>query len=422
MPADEVLLTEWDVAVVGAGPAGVMAAIRAGGCRKKVILIERNSSLGKKLLITGKGRCNLTNTASVNEFIGKFGENGEFLRTAFFVFFNEELMDFFESRGLSLKIERQGRVFPGDDRALSVIGILEKALSKNGVDIIYNSRISEIKKENERFRLEIEGKGAIFSKKVILATGGVSYKKTGSTGDGFRIAKTMGHTWTALRPGLVPLTTEEDWVKDLQGLTLKNVRVTFECGKKKIHSDIGELLWTHFGVSGPLVMDLSNEITCFLRDNKRVVLSIDLKPGLDHNKLEDKILRYVKERGSINIKNMFKDMLPARMIPVFIKILAIDGVKKVHQLTQQERKIIIEALKGFRVTIKGTLAIEDAMVTLGGISTRQINPRTMESRIVKGLYFAGEIIDASASSGGYNLQQAFSTGYLAGQEAAGCER
>lgn len=417
MPADEILLKEWDLAVVGAGPAGVMAAIRAGGFRKKVILIERNSSLGKKLLITGKGRCNITNTASIDEFIGKFGGNGEFLRTAFFVFFNEDLMDFFKSKGLSLKIERQGRVFPEDDRALSVLGILEKTLLENGVDALYNSRVSEIKKENERFRLEIEGKGCVFSKKVILATGGVSYKKTGSTGDGFRIAKTMGHTFTALRPGLAPLTTEESWVKDLQGLTLKNVRVTFECGRKKIISDIGELLWTHFGVSGPLVLDLSNEITSFLRDNKRVVLSIDLKPGLDHNKLEDKILRYIKEMGGINVQNMFKDMLPARLIPVFIKILGIDGVKKVNQLTQEERKGVIEGLKRFRVTIKGALALEDAMVTLGGISTRQINPRTMESRIVKGLYFAGEIIDASASSGGYNLQQAFSTGYLAGQES-----
>ena len=416
-----------DVAVVGAGAAGAMAAIRAGELKKNVILIERNALIGRKIFLTGKGRCNLTNTAPVDTFIEKFGRQGPFLRTAFFVFFNQELMDFFKSNGLALKEERQGRVFPEDDRAGSVVKVLEKALSDNNVRIRYDSRLMELKREGGFFRLVLGDNGGIVAKKVILATGGASYKATGSTGDGFRIAKTMGHTFAALKPGLVPLTTKESWVKDLQGLTLKNIRVTFEYEKNlphrqagKIVSEIGELLFTHFGVSGPLVLDLSNEIIELLWDKNQVGMLIDLKPGLTIEQLDNKLLREIETHGSINIKNMLKEMLPLKLAPVFINLLKLDGAKRINQLAQKERQAIISLLKGFKLTISGSLPLEDAMVTLGGIPAKEINPRTMESKLVPGLYFAGEIIDAHAQSGGYNLQQAFSTGYLAGEKAAEC--
>lgn len=411
-----------DIAVVGAGAAGIMAAIRAGQLKKDVVLVERNASIGRKILLTGKGRCNLTNSAPVDAFIEKFKKHGPFLRTAFFVFFNQDLMDFFKSNGLALKEERQGRVFPEDDKAASVVKVLEKALADNNVRILYDSRVMELKKEGESFRLGLGDSGAVIAKKVILATGGASYKATGSTGDGFRAAKTLGHTFTPLKPGLAPLTTKEAWVKDLQGLTLKNIRVTFECEKKKITSETGELLFTHFGVSGPLVLDLSNEITGLLWEKKQVSLYIDLKPGLTVEQLDNRLLREIESRGSINIKNMLKDMLPLKLAPVFIDLLKLDGAKRINQLAQKERRDIIDLLKGLKLTISGTLPLEEAMVTLGGISTKEIDPRTMESKVVPGLYFAGEIIDAHASSGGYNLQQAFSTGYLAGEKAAECVR
>ena len=329
-------------------------------------------------------------------------------------------MDFFKSNGLALKEERQGRVFPEDDRAGSVVKILEKSLSDNNVRILYDSRLMELKKDGEFFRLGLGESGGIIAKKVILATGGASYKATGSTGDGFRIAKTMGHTFAALRPGLVPLTTKESWVKDLQGLTLKNIRVTFECEKKKITSEVGELLFTHFGISGPLILDLSNEIVELLWAKKQVSLFIDLKPGLTIEQLDNRLLREIETHGSINIKNMLKEMLPLKLNPVFINLLRLDAGKRINQLEQKERQAIISLLKGLKLTIGGTLPLEEAMVTLGGISTKEIDPRTMESKVVPGLYFAGEMIDAHASSGGYNLQQAFSTGYLAGEKAAEC--
>ncbi len=414
-----------DIAIVGAGAAGAMAAIRAGQLKRNVILIERNASIGRKILLTGKGRCNLTNTSAVDTFIEKFGKHGLFLRTAFYVFFNHDLMNFFESNGLALKEERQGRVFPEDNKAGSVVKVIEKALADNNVRIQYNSRVMELKKDDRSFRLVLSGGEVVLARKVILATGGASFKVTGSTGDGFRIAKTMGHTFAALKPGLVPLTAKEAWVKDLQGLTLKNVRVIFECVKnlphrqaEKIASGVGELLFTHFGVSGPLVLDLSNEIIGSIWDKKQVSLFIDLKPGLTVEQLDNKLLREIETHGSVNIKNMLKEMLPLKLVPVFIDLLKLDAVKRINQLAQKERQAVIGLLKGFKLTISGALPLEEAMVTLGGVSIKEIDPRTMESRLVPGLYFAGEIIDTHASSGGYNLQQAFSTGYLAGEKAA----
>lgn len=407
----------YDVAVIGAGPAGAMAAIRAGELNKKTILVEKNSLLGKKILLTGRGRCNITNSARLDTFIEKFGKAGRFLRTAFSEFSNEELMGFFKSKGLELKIERQGRVFPIDDRSSSVTKILEKCLKESSVETRYNARLREINKNNDIFTLKFNEGNPVVAKKVILATGGVSYRDTGSSGEGFQIAKELGHTINPLKPGLVPLKTKDEWVKGLQGLTLKNVKLIFEAGKKKIISDIGELLFTHFGVSGPLVLDLSAEIVYLLEEYKEVNLFIDLKPGIKNEEMEEKLLKDFKEQGGKEIKNMLAGMLPLKLIPVILKLAGLDGHKKVHQIGRSERHLLSRFLKHLPLTITGSLPLEEAMVTCGGISLKEIDPRTMESRIIGGLYFAGEIIDAAAPSGGYNLQQAFSTGYLAGESA-----
>lgn len=411
-------MKEYDIAVIGGGAAGCMAAIRAGQLNKKVVLLERNDSVGKKILITGKGRCNLTNTADEDAFIAKFGKRGEFLRTAFHTFSNEDLIAFFNSMGLETKAERQGRVFPATDKARSVVEALNKALAASGVEVLYNTRITGISKDDIIFKLSSEDGREIHAKKIIITTGGVSYKVTGSTGDGLKMAEGLGHKIAPLKPGLVPLTTKEAWVKELQGIALENIRITFECGKKRIVSEVGELMFTHFGVSGPLVLDLSAKVMDLLDEGKDVRLLIDLKPGLREEQLDSKLVHKFKIKGSVALKNLMKDLLPQRLIERFLKRCEILEETKTNQITQDQRRAIIATLKAFPLTIKGSLPIEEAMVTGGGVSVKDINPRTMESRIVPGVYFAGEMIEGEASSGGYNLQQAFSTGYLAGEKAA----
>lgn len=408
----------YDIAVAGAGPAGVMAAIRAARHNKTVALLERNSTIGKKILLSGRGRCNVTNIASLGDFIAKFGRQGEFLRTAFSKFFNQELIDFFKAKGLALKTERQGRVFPVTDKAISIIEVLKRYLQESKVTCLYNKQVVDIKKDNGLFRLFLAAKEEMCARKVILASGGASFRSTGSTGDGFVMARKLGHSITALMPGLVPLRAKESWVKELQGLTLKNIRFTLRADKKKIVSNMGELLFTHFGVSGPLVLDLSAEALDLLKGEKEIRMDIDLKPGLSQEQLENKLVREFRLAGSKNARNIMKEILPLRFIKVFLNLAVIDSSKQANQITQAERRKIIDLLKSFSLHIIGSLSIEEAMVTCGGVSTKEINPRTMESGIVPGLYFAGEIIDASAPSGGYNLQQAFSTGYLAGESAA----
>lgn len=411
-------MSVYDIAVIGAGPAGTMAAIRAGQLKKRVVLVERNDIIGKKILLTGKGRCNVTNTAPLDDFLSKFGKDGAFFRTAFSRLSNEDLIDFFKARGLELKAERQGRVFPITDNAISITQTLKECLSENHVDIRYNARIKNIRQKEGIFHIDLTEGNTIEAKKVILAMGGASYKATGSTGDGFVIAKELGHTITALRPGLVPLRTEEAWTKEVQGLTLKNIRLTFTYGKKRIVSEIGELLFTHFGVSGPLILDLSAYITGLLEEYPKIGLFIDLKPGLEPKQIENKILAEIKLLGKKEIKNFLKIFLPVNLIPIFARLANLDPDKKANQITQEGRRLMINTFKAMPLTIVGSLPIEEAMVTCGGVSKNEINPRTMESKIVPGVYFAGEIIDGSASSGGYNLQQAFSTGYLAGEAAA----
>lgn len=411
-------MTIYDIAVIGAGPGGTMAAIRSGALNKKVVLIEKNDILGKKMLITGKGRCNITNSGKMDTFIEKFGPTGQFLRTAFGAFSNEDLMDFLKSKGLELKTERQGRVFPSDDKSSSITRTLEKCLKENNVEIRYKTRLRDIKKKDSEFILEIDGADTLSAAKVILASGGASYRDTGSTGEVFQIVQKLGHTIKPLKGGLVPLRTKEEWVKDVQGLTLKNIRITFIAGKKKIISEVGELLFTHFGVSGPLVLDLSGKVVDMLDDHKEISLMIDLKPGIKPDEMEDKLLRDMKEHGGKEIKNMLSSFVPSSLVPVIIKLTGVDARKKVHQMSKADRRSIGRILNCLQLTITGTLPLEEAMVTCGGVSIKEINPRTMESKIISGLYFAGEIIEGGAPSGGYNLQQAFSTGYLAGESSS----
>jgi len=409
----------YDIAVVGGGAAGTIAAIRAGQLGKKVILIERNESIGKKISITGKGRCNISNSADIETFVKKFGERGEFFRTAFFNFFNEDLIRFFADKGLELKTERQGRIFPITDKAKSVIDVLMVYLDESKVELLFNTRLKKIDRNGNYFTLITDDDKKIESRKLILATGGASYKVTGSAGDGYRIAESLGHSIAELFPALVPLKTSQTWVKKLQGIGLENVRLEIHTGaKKKIVSDVGELMFTHFGVSGPLILDLSGEIVSAIKKSGDAKLFIDFKPGLRYEQLESKLLYKFKTKGNVQLKNIMKDLLPQRLIPVFLDVIGLHPEIKTNQITQNERKAIIEGLKGFPLTIVGALAIEEAMVTGGGVSTKQIDPRTMESRLVPGLYFAGEIIEGAAPSGGYNLQQAFSTGYLAGERAS----
>ncbi|MFZ0442733.1 MAG: NAD(P)/FAD-dependent oxidoreductase [Methanobacterium sp.] len=405
----------YDVAVVGAGPAGMMAAITAASNGHKVILIERNSSSGRKLLLTGNGRCNLTNTASLKEFLNKFGRRGSFLRSAFSTFSNHDLIDFFESRGLEFKVEEGGRVFPVTDDSKSVLKILDVSMKKNGVNIFYNARLQSIKlplKLDGIFMLQFAYNTMIKARKVILATGGGSYSETGSSGDGFRIAEQTGHGVTPLEPGIVPLKTKESWVKGLQGITIENVRVTIK-HPKMVFQD-GNILFTHFGVSGPLILDNSSKIIPLLEDTGKVELNLDIKPHNTREDLQKQFLEGFESHGKVDIKNYLKLLIPNRMIHVLLTLADTDPKKKMNQINKKERNSIINLLKVFPLTITGHLPIERAIVTCGGVSRDYINPKTMESKVVNGMYFAGEIVEGCAPSGGFNLQQAFSTGYLAG--------
>jgi predicted Rossmann fold flavoprotein len=408
----------YQIAVIGGGPAGMMAAIRAAELTGGVVLFEKNASLGRKLSLTGKGRCNISNDSSMDDFMAAFDKGGPFLRSAFKHFFVPELLDFFRRRGLKFKTERQGRIFPETDSSRSVIEVLIKSLEKEGVEVRLSSPVKNLiapRGELKGFRLATAQE--IYAKKVIFATGGCSYPETGSTGDGFKIASSLAHKIEEPRAGLVSLETMEGFVRDLQGLTLKNIQVTFETAGKKIQTPIGELLFTHFGISGPLVLDFSSKVGLLLKKNK-VKACLDLKPGLTESQLDLKLQAEFQQSGIVKLKNYLREILPQRLIAVFLKCAGLDSEKKCHQVTSSERKKIVGLLKRFPLTIKGCRPLSEAMVTCGGISLKEVDPQTMESKKAKGFYFCGEILDLAAASGGYNLQAAFSTGYLAGQSAA----
>ncbi|MDD5120610.1 MAG: NAD(P)/FAD-dependent oxidoreductase [Candidatus Omnitrophica bacterium] len=407
------------IAVVGGGPSGMMAAIRAASLGQETTIFEGKISLGNKLLLSGKGRCNLTNTEDIQYFLKRFNNGGEFLRDAFKKFFHPELISFFQERGLKLAVERQMRVFPLSERSSGVLNVLKKELEKNNVKVICNSRVSGlIIVEGKIKGIRLENGREIECDRVILATGGASYSFTGSDASGINIAKKAGHKIVPLRAGLAALDVKEDFPKKLEGLTLRNIRLEFSGAKTEINSEVGELVFTSSGISGPLAITLSSRVTDLLDKTGNVFLKIDLKPGLSVEQLDSRLLREFKSNSQKSFKNILKELLPLRLIKVFITTAGIDPLKKCSQITQEERRQVISLLKSFRMEISGSRPIEEGMVTRGGVSLKEINPRTMESRLIKGLYFCGEMIDIDADTGGFNLQAAFSTGYLAGESAA----
>lgn len=402
------------IAVIGAGPAGMMAAGRAAERGCKVTLYEKNDRVGKKILISGKGRCNITNNTDVEGLIENTPGNGTFLYSSFYGFSNHDLIQFLNSRGLQTKDERGGRVFPLSDRAKDVADAMEDYCRESGVRFRFESTVRDIIISDRRVKgLILEDGTEVSCDAVVLATGGLSYPRTGSTGDGYRMAKKIGHTLIPMKPSLVPLITAEEWVKELQGLSLKNIAITMLNEKnKKVYSDFGEMVFTHYGVSGPVILSGSRHILDYGYRNIR--LSIDLKPALSEEKLDDRLLRDFEQFSRKQFKNSLGELLPQKMIPVMVELSQIPGDKFVNQITKEERKRLVKLLKGLTMTIIGARPIGEAIVTAGGIATDEVDPSTMESKLVAGLYFAGEIIDVDAYTGGFNLTIAFSTGHLAG--------
>ena len=404
------------IIVVGGGPAGIMAAIVAAEGGAQVILLEKMPRVGRKLGITGKGRCNLTNSADVEAFVKNI-HNGKFLYSALSNFSSNDTVNFFEKLGVMTKIERGGRIFPVSDDAGEVIEALIKKMAIVGVEVRNNSPVTEILAENKKIVGVKVGDKIFKCDAVILATGGASYPKTGSTGDGFKFAKQLGHTITEILPALVPLEVEDD-IKTLQGLSLKNVRVKLLADGKKVAELFGEMLFTHFGVSGPIILTLSRQAAKLLAEKKFVELEINLKPALTPEQLDARILRdFDKFKGKI-IKNSLHELLPVKLISIVLDRAFIEENKPVDEITQAERRRLVEILRGLPLTITKTRPIDEAIVTSGGISVKEINPKTFESKIISGLYIIGEVLDVDGFTGGFNLQAAWSMGYSAGIFAA----
>lgn len=410
-----------EVGIIGGGPAGMMAAITAARKGAKVVVWEKKRRVGMKLRITGKGRCNITSAEEDRErFISSYPGNGKFLYSALNEFSNRDLLNFLHELGVATKVERGKRVFPASDDADEVAEALRKEMQRWGVKVHLGVPVEDIEiKEGEVRGIIAEGKrhpvGA-----AIIATGGLSYPGTGSTGDGYLFARKAGHTIIEPRPGLVPLVVEEEWVRDLQGLSLKNVKAfAYTEGGKKINEEFGELLFTHFGLSGPIILSMSRDIGDYVwKTGQKVRLFIDLKPALDEEKLDQRLQRDFAKYIRKQFKNALDDLLPKKLIPVMVALSGIKGEKPCHQITREERRNLVKLLKTFPFTVIATRPVAEAIVTAGGVNVKEINPRTMESRLVKGLYFAGEVIDVDGYTGGFNLQAAFSTGYVAGKYAA----
>ncbi len=401
------------VIVVGGGPAGMMAGGTAGIRGLDVLLIEKNSSLGRKLLLTGKGRCNFTNDTSLQELINNIPINGRFLYSAFTKFSNKDLIRFFNDLGVETKVERGGRVFPKSDRASDILHALERYLRSNNVKIM-RGEVKRILRDNSKVIGVTLSEGRFIpSDSVIIATGGLSYPETGSTGDGYRFAKELGHTIVTPKPSLVPLEIEEPWVADLQGLTLKNVAIkVIDHSEREIYNDFGEMLFTHFGVSGPVILSASSHMRGIDRNRYRII--IDLKPGLSDEELDRRIQKDFAKYSRRYFANSLDELLPRSLIPVVVELSGIRRDKYVNQISREERRRLVRLLKNLSITVSRFRPIEEAIVTSGGVNVNEINPSTMESKIVKGLFFAGEVIDVDGYTGGFNLQIAFSTGYVAG--------
>jgi len=401
------------VIVVGGGASGMMAAAIASREGKQVKLIEKNEKLGKKLFITGKGRCNLTNAIDdISGLISNIPGNGNFLYSAFYTFSNYDLMSFIESLGVKLKIERGNRVFPVSDKSSDIIKAFERYLLRNKVDIILNTNVDDIILEDKAVKGVICGGRDLLCDSLILATGGKSYPLTGSTGDGYKFAEKAGHTIIKPRPSLVPLVASESWVKELQGLSLKNVSIKVIDKNKTLYEDFGEMIFTHFGVSGPIILSASRFLIDKLPGN--IKIKINLKPALTPEQLYKRIQKDFEKYSRKQFKNSLDDLLPKKLIPVVINLSGISEDKEVNQITREERINLVNILREFTITIINTRQMNEAIITSGGVSVKEIDPSTMESKLIKGLYFAGELIDVDGLTGGFNLQIAFSTGYCAG--------
>ena len=429
-------MDRYDVIVVGGGPAGMMAAGTAAEAGAKTLLLEKMDRPGRKLRITGKGRCNLTNSAPIDDFIEHFVDHGRFLYSAFSRFFSDDLMDFMHALGIQTIVERGGRVFPVDDDAQKIVLALEKWMVDKGVVLRNQSRVEKllvrdgqidgvsfVEMQSRSIHSKATGKSihqGCHSNTVILATGGASYPGTGSTGDGYRLAASLGHTIIPIRPALVPLEISGEVPVRLQGLSLRNVNVRFLHEGSVFAEAFGEMLFTHFGVSGPVILSLSRQVVDALRADWAVELSIDLKPALDEAKLDSRLLRDLDRHGKRQFQTILKELLPRKLIPVCIEAVEIPARKPAHQITAQERERLHLWLKDFRLSITGHRSFKEAIITAGGVDLREVDPRTMGSKLVEGLFFAGEVLDLDADTGGYNLQAAFSTGWLAGESAVEC--
>ncbi|WP_304681372.1 NAD(P)/FAD-dependent oxidoreductase [uncultured Clostridium sp.] len=398
------------VIVIGAGPAGIMSAITASK-KHEVILLDGNDRIGKKLFITGKGRCNVTNAKDISEFFDYIYGNPHFLYSSLYSFTNEDTINFFENQGIKLKTERGGRIFPSSDKSSDIIKGLFNELKSNNVQIKLNSKVTNILYENNKILgVEINGSQRILGDYFIIATGGASYPLTGSTGDGYKFAKKLGHSIIDLKPSLVPIELNEKWLKEVMGLSLKNISLSILKNNKIIYKEQGEMLFTSYGMSGPLVLKASR----FIKSDFDYIAILDLKPALEINELDKRIQKDFLKYQNKEFKNSLNDLLPQKIIPLIIKLSGISENKKVNVITKEERKNLVYVIKNIKMNIKGLRPIDEAIVTAGGVNTLEIDPSTMKSRVIKNLSFAGEVIDVDAFTGGYNVQIALSTGYIAG--------
>lgn len=407
------------VIVVGGGAAGMFAAIAAAKNGHQVTLYEKNEKLGKKIFITGKGRCNITNAADMEELFDAVVTNSKFLYSSFYGYTNQNVIDFFEDAGVPVKIERGNRVFPISDHSSDVIRALEREMKKVGVKVCLNTEVKSVEAEKGKFnKVVLKDTTTQTADACIVATGGLSYRSTGSTGDGFRFAENVGHKVTQCFPSLVPMETKEPWICELQGLSLRNVEAKILDGKKELYKDFGEMLFTHFGVSGPLIISASSYVGKKFMDKngqkKELTLEIDLKPALTEEQLDQRVLRDFEENHNRQFKNAITKLFSTKLIPVMLELGGIDPEKKVNSIEKEERKQFVHLIKHFRMTLTGLRDYPEAIITKGGVNVKEIDPGTMESKLVKGLYFAGEVLDLDALTGGFNLQIAWSTGYAAG--------
>lgn len=407
------------ILIVGGGAAGMFAAVAAAGSGQEVHVYEKNEKLGKKLYITGKGRCNITNACDMDALFDSVITNSKFLYSSFYGYSNQSVIDFFENIGVKIKVERGERVFPQSDHSSDVIRALEEEMRRLGVHIHLHTGVKQVISKNGSFdHVELADGSIVKGDACIVATGGLSYQTTGSTGDGYRFARDNGHTVTECMPSLVPMTVKEEWAPRLQGLSLRNVNAAIYDGKKKLYDEFGEMLFTHYGVSGPLMLSASSIVGKKLQ-KKELKLIIDLKPALSVEQLEKRVLRDFEENQNRQFKNAVGKLFPAKLIPIMIELSGIDEQKKVNVISREERQKFVYLIKNLSITLTGLRDYNEAIITKGGVKVKEIDPSTMESKLVKGLYFAGEVLDLDAVTGGFNLQIAWSTAYAAGTAARG---